>query len=769
MIWPFRKKAKGKKPVTRLRIFIWPFLLCSLMALIGISMPLEDLYRGARDYVRARPADGSVVVIGIDDRTVNRFQTSYYSRKYNAVLIDRAIAGGAKRIYFDESFKLPLDAEGDDLFAEALKRHRGKVHLGAVQFLNWDGSEHLRFYPIEKFRSQAPVRSMHALKTLFGLSALIFYGDEIDGQVVRSISSDIAGVERAAGTFYRPDWSISVKSVPALSLVDVLDNKFPADFFAGKDVIVGVTAQTEPDFLFILGQGWVPGLYAHAIGAQTLKEGNPVNLGGFPALLIASVISIALLRTRSRREANRILGLVVILGVALPFALDALFIDSEYFPAYLMFGTVYLRSNTLRTISEARLLNAATLLPNLSALREEPTTPTRPIIAMRIRNYAAVCASFPDAVESDLMAELCRRLTLPGQNITFYQAEDVLYWLGPASSKDEITSHLAGLAKLIESHLVIQGRKLDIHVAFGVDIALARPVTSRIGRALLAADQAASKHQIVQFNTNENDEETAWELSLMSELDEAIDSNDIWVAFQPQFCLKTDQIIGAEALVRWQHPIRGAVSPEAFVLAAEQHNRIARLTFHVLEKSALSTVPLLASSPNFRLSVNLSASLLESPELPAEIADCLARTGFPTSNLTLEVTESTPFAEHAVVAANLTEIAAMGIDLSIDDYGTGNATLDYLRTVPCQEIKIDRRFVANLGSNAGDMLLVESTIELAHGLGRRVIAEGIEDPETMELLRAIRCDIAQGYYLAKPMQIEALEALLASNHRMNAA
>ncbi|MDL2353452.1 MAG: EAL domain-containing protein, partial [Pseudomonadota bacterium] len=350
-----------------------------------------------------------------------------------------------------------------------------------------------------------------------------------------------------------------------------------------------------------------------------------------------------------------------------------------------------------------------------------------------------------------------------------YQAEDVLYWLGPELGANDLRGHIEGLARLIESHFVIRDRKVDVQMAFGIDMDLSRPVTNRIGRALLAADNAASNQKLIMFNTSANDEDSAWELSLMSELDAAIDDGDIWIAYQPQYNLRDNQISGAEALVRWQHPTRGAISPEAFILPAEAHNRISRLTFHILEEATMATRKLVIANPKFRLSVNVSANLLQQEHLPFKITQVLARTGFPTSNLTLEVTESAPFKEHDLVKRNLAGIAALGIDLSIDDYGTGNATLEYLRSVPCQEIKIDRRFVAGLVDNSSDMMLVESTIELAHGLGRRVIAEGIEDPETLSLLRAIGCDIVQGYYLAKPMRLDALEALLESNSRIQAA
>ena len=367
------------------------------------------------------------------------------------------------------------------------------------------------------------------------------------------------------------------------------------------------------------------------------------------------------------------------------------------------------------------------------------------------------------------MSEIARRLNAPGQSTTCYQAEDVLYWLAPELSANDLRGHIEGLARLIESHFVIRDRKVDIQMAFGIDMDLSRPVANRIGRALLAADNAASNQKLIMFNTSANDEDSAWELSLMSELDAAIDEGHIWIAYQPQFNLRDNHISGAEALVRWQHPTRGAISPEAFILPAEAHNRISKLTFHILEEATRSARKLLANNPKFRLSVNVSANLLQQEHLPFKITQVLARTGFPTSNLTLEVTESAPFKEHDLVKHNLAGIAALGIDLSIDDYGTGNATLEYLRSVPCQEIKIDRRFIAGLVENSSDMMLVESTIELAHGLGRRVIAEGIEDPETLSLLRAIGCDIVQGFYLAKPMRLEALESLLQIDATIQAA
>lgn len=768
MIWPFTRRKSARKPASRRTVFVWTLLVCTIIAAIELPMPLEDLFRGARNQLRARPADQSVVVVAIDTKTAQAYGSTRYSRYYNAQMLDSAFAAGARRVYFDEAFSFPMDEEGDKALAGAFSRYKGRAFSGAMYHRTSTFGIDEQILPAPVFRNSTTIRSLNAEFQAFALSIEPAFADEFAGMTVPSISSDIAQRFGKAGKFYRPDWTIQASTVPTISLVDLARGNVPAKMIHGKDLIVGVTSGKE-DIVHVYGQGWFPGVYVHAVGAQTLREGNPRNIGWMPAMLIAAAFAAAILRARRKHAAHIITIVAIGFGITLPFLLDVFLVTADFVSAYLMFGIVAYHAATLRELNEARLKNAGSLLPNLSALREEGMAAQRPIIAMRIRNYAAVCSSFASPVEDELVTELARRLTLPNGGSAIYQVEDVLYWLGPTLSGTELVEHLTGLARLIESHFEIRGRKLDIHVAFGVDIDLERQVGNRIGRALLAADNAAAKHQLVQFSANASDDDTAWELSLMSELDAAIDAGDIWIAYQPQFDLRTGAISGAESLVRWQHPTRGAISPETFVLPAESHNRIGRLTFHILAQATRAARPLLGLDPRFRLSVNLSASLLEHPQLPAKIAEILIASGFPAANLTLEVTESAPFSEHTIVARNLAGIAAIGIDISIDDYGTGNATLEYLRSVPCQEIKIDRRFVGGLVNNASDMLLVESTIELAHGLGRRVIAEGIEDSETLETLRSIGCDIGQGYYLARPMRFDALETLLATAAQVKAA
>lgn len=768
-MWPFNRKSKRKKRPTRLRIFVGACLIAGFIALMQLFMPLEDIYRGGRNYLRSRPADGQEVLVAIDDRSIRELGSVNYSRQNDADVVENLVRAGVHRIYFDKAFADPIDSAGDNAFAASLARHRGQVFLGAIILPSAGSGQDELVLPTKPFAGAAAVRSLVGRVAPLSLSAELSFSTKIHNHAVPGIAADIAGRYGDVDGMFRPDWSIAVKSIPTLRYSDIVSGRFDSKSVSGKDIVIGKTTLTSNDWLQIPGQGWFPAVYTHIVGAETLRNGRPRDVGAIPALVVAMGFSAAFLRNRRRGRGGLIVGAAILVGLSAPFVLDTYLVTADFLPAYLLFGIAVIRATAQRDLLEASRRNAGTLMPNLSALREEPLASHRPVIAMRIRNYAAIGASFAEPVEDDLVSEIARRLDAPGHVNTYYQAEDVLYWLAPELSESELRGHVEGLARLIESHFVLRDRKIDVQMAFGIDMDVSRLVANRIGRALLAADNAASNHELVMFNTSANDEDSAWELSLMSELDAAIDDGDIWIAYQPQFSLRDNHISGAEALVRWQHPTRGAISPEAFILPAEAHNRISKLTFHILEQATRSARALVVENPQFRLSVNLSANLLQQEHLPFKISQVLARTGFPPSNLTLEVTESAPFKEHDLVKKNLAGIAGLGIDLSIDDYGTGNATLEYLRSVPCQEIKIDRRFVVGLVDNGSDMMLVESTIVLAHGLGRRVIAEGIEDPETLSLLRAIGCDIVQGYYLAKPMQLDALRELLAREVTIQAA
>ena len=243
---------------------------------------------------------------------------------------------------------------------------------------------------------------------------------------------------------------------------------------------------------------------------------------------------------------------------------------------------------------------------------------------------------------------------------------------------------------------------------------------------------------------------------MLSQLDDAIDRGEVWVAYQPKLDLATRRIIGAEALARWTHPEKGPIAASEFVAAAEQHDRIGKLTDFVLEKAIAAAVAINRSGPTSR-----SRSTCRRGCSPTAASRCACRRcsrvmGSQPEHLTLELTETAALSGSGEGLDMIARLRELGVRISIDDYGTGLSTLEYLKKVPANEIKIDQSFVKGMIDNRSDRLMVQSTIGLAHSLGRKVVAEGVEQREILDLLIEMECDIAQGFAIGRPMSLESL-------------
>jgi diguanylate cyclase (GGDEF)-like protein len=249
-------------------------------------------------------------------------------------------------------------------------------------------------------------------------------------------------------------------------------------------------------------------------------------------------------------------------------------------------------------------------------------------------------------------------------------------------------------------------------------------------------------------------------LRMAKELRAALDEDQFVLHYQPKFELQSNTVVGVEALVRWQHPKVGAVAPDVFLPLVEQMGCMPELTELVLAKAISQLSVWRMDGKDLTVAVNLSATGLSDDRLVARIAVLLASAGVPAAALTLEITESMLLFDRERATATLEKINALGVTLSVDDYGTGFSSLTYLRDLPVQELKIDRTFVNSLSAWGSDAAIVRSTIDLAHALGMSVVAEGVERPETLELLALYGCDLAQGFHLCVPLAGPELTAWL---------
>jgi diguanylate cyclase len=249
---------------------------------------------------------------------------------------------------------------------------------------------------------------------------------------------------------------------------------------------------------------------------------------------------------------------------------------------------------------------------------------------------------------------------------------------------------------------------------------------------------------------------TTAHLTLLGELRQALDRDELVVHYQPKIAVDTGELLGVEALVRWQHPTRGLLAPGEFIDLAEGTTLIHRLTDIVLSKALALTRRSLDDGAQVPVAVNVSARSLLDQGFPEMVSERLIAAKVPASMLCLELTESTIMSDPDGALAILHRLHDMGVRLSVDDFGTGYSSMAYLKVLPVDELKVDRSFVKDMTSNESDNILVQSAVDLGHNLGLSVVAEGVEDQETLAALRAVGADVVQGYYFARPMKAELL-------------
>jgi EAL domain-containing protein (putative c-di-GMP-specific phosphodiesterase class I) len=252
-------------------------------------------------------------------------------------------------------------------------------------------------------------------------------------------------------------------------------------------------------------------------------------------------------------------------------------------------------------------------------------------------------------------------------------------------------------------------------------------------------------------------------LELESELCQALQRAELRVHYQPQVDLASGRVVGAEALVRWQHPTRGLVPPALFIPMAEDNGMIGQIGAWVLDTAcADARAWQLAGLPPLRVAVNVSGRQIGNDHVVDKVAAALARSGLAPQFLEVEVTESVVMQDAARAISTLHALQAMGVTLAIDDFGTGYSSLSYLKHFPINKLKIDKSFVDGLEEAAGDAAIAVAIIAMAHSLGHTVIAEGVETEAQVEFLRAHGCDEIQGYFFSRPLPREQFVEFLRS-------
>ncbi|MEJ7801527.1 MAG: bifunctional diguanylate cyclase/phosphodiesterase, partial [Ilumatobacter sp.] len=354
-----------------------------------------------------------------------------------------------------------------------------------------------------------------------------------------------------------------------------------------------------------------------------------------------------------------------------------------------------------------------------------------------------------------LLIEFSRRMT------TMLSRGDSLARL--AGDEFAILCHRSSYDEIVElaQQCVIQGGRpvtldgLEIVVTVSIGVAVIintdRKAIEPMRRADIAMYNAKWQRTGVEFYRDEIDRRTPARLSILGDLRTAIETDQLTVVYQPKLDIGTGTIVGAEALVRWDHPVRGKVPPAEFVRVAEDTGLIKQLTDLVLAQGIEMLARFQSEGLLIGLAVNLSTHDLFDSRLPDRVRGYLESNNVEPSLLTLEITESSLFVDAPRTRATIDGLFQVGIRMAVDDFGTGYSSLSYLRRLPVHELKIDQSFVGGMLTDPQDEVIVRSTVDLGHNLGLKVVAEGVESFDILDRLREFGCDVAQGYAISEPV------------------
>jgi diguanylate cyclase (GGDEF)-like protein len=318
------------------------------------------------------------------------------------------------------------------------------------------------------------------------------------------------------------------------------------------------------------------------------------------------------------------------------------------------------------------------------------------------------------------------------------------------------------ILKALEQPISIEGQPVDVGASIGI-VTFPENGTDMnvlLRRADIAMYVAKRSNAGVARYEARHDNSSAERLSLMSELRRAVEQDQLRLFYQPKVDLATQTVQHVEALVRWDHPIRGYVSPDQFIPFAEQTGYIRAISHWVAENAIRQCAMWRKAGIELAISVNVSARELIQIGLPDTFAALLSRYDVPADRLWIEITESAIMDDPNHAIETLDRLNAIGIRLAIDDFGTGYSSLSYLKRMPVDELKIDKSFVMGMTENKDDETIVRSTIDLAHNMGLKVVAEGVESEAVLRRLADLRCDLAQGFHLSRPLPPERLEEWL---------
>jgi len=773
------------RPVLRLAAIGICVAIAAALDHAGMLSSMNRVIETARLELSSRQPSGDMVLVEIDSKSLSAIDTWPWPRSVHARMLDTLMAMGADEVAFDIDFSSRSTPREDAALEKSLADAGGYAFLAAFEQVSGITGQLERTRPLPAFAAQADPVLVNVILDRWSVVRAFPTRTLAADPPIRSLATALGEPETRLPATLAIDFSIDLDDVPRYSFIDVLEGRVPEGEIAGRDVVIGASAVELRDFFTTPRFGILPGALVQIAATETVRAGRVLtDRGVAPVLLALALVGLAGWIARLRTGLWTLAALAIAAMAAVEalalwlFGSRAILVDTAAFhiatPIMLALAVgeqalVWLRQRQAMQrrleylarydeVSGARTRTGFIDNIELEMMADDPLC----ILMVEIGRLDVLVGGLGHKVADKALAEVTTRLERLAPDFTA-RVGDARFAIAFRSSfmSRDIAQCRERLAFSLSEPFSIEGHSvlLDVKLAGAIRTAALEDPATLLDQAEIALSETGDGNSWdVPLYSPHLAAGMAHRRQLDIDMRDGLHTGEFFLAFQPQLALRTHRLTGVEALLRWDHPGFGPVSPAEFIPLAEETGFILELGEWVLDQACRLTADW---NWNGRVAVNVSSLQLEYADLKGQVKSLLSELGLPPRRLELEITESMLVKGNARRVQDLLQsFRDMDVAIAIDDFGTGYSALSYLNTLPFDTLKLDRSFVQDINADRQQRSVVETIIRLAHMLGKSVVAEGIETGGQDRTLAEMGCDIGQGFYYARPVNAHSLRERL---------
>jgi len=734
---------------------LWAVFVATFVGMANLLFPLDILFWQVKARVQDKQPSNEIVFVSVDSQLSLAQGEQHFARLLE--IIDAQDPGA---VYVNVRFPDAVEADSFAHLRAAIERFEHPIYSVATILDSHATSDQLDGdYTV--FRNPPDVvgniPQVYASRFVrfFGYTQEMEYSYVVDGVRYPSFPVVLAGIEPPEGDIFPIDYTFDFERFPAYESADLIRGPLPAGFdIRGKTVVIG-SEEERSTLSSIPGRLGVAPSYIFMYAAETLKSGVPRQFGWL-YLFLANALAIGAAcflhsRPRERRSAYMLAGVLTLCSLIVYLTQNIELLLAPALALLGIFGVLRLWAWKARL---ELLKDTASGLPSFLALRDDiahGNLAAPAVVVVRVGHFNDIQSVLDKEQIRHFKTHIARLISVASGNARAY-CEGRLFAFALASrDSHELIQHCDGLRALCDSGWSEGGVSADIVVTFGIDRSEEPEFDVRLAAAVAAAERARESVNPIEFSTIHQKSAKSFEISIQSRIDAALQERDIHVVYQPQLDLADGSLAGAEALVRWDDPVHGSIPPSFFIQQCEENGRLDALSKYVAFEALAALKKSNDAGFAMTMSLNISAIQLANTRIVDILRECVEQTGVDPADIIVEITETAKIADYAFAERVLAAIRAMGIRTSIDDFGVGMTNLETLLKLPFDELKVDRLFVSRLKTDPKARMIVQSMVNLGKDGQMQVVAEGVEDAETLYALSRLQCDLAQGYHISRPL------------------